>query len=172
MSKLTTPTRGIAPKEHELVTNGNAEVSVNGSSIAAQIVAARQQNELLMQSGNANDLPGLGSWIPAREAIGRNFLICDVTFNDSAFKDDSKYAVLTVVFEDEPNQKQTISAGGAYLLNQLRRMEAELTSHLWTIHELKQLRDKPVQKFNGLYPLVIDFAGRLDTSYVEADNPF
>jgi hypothetical protein len=135
----------------------------------AALDAAREHNKALFRNGNLPELPGQGDRIPLRECIGHSFVIKQVEFDASRFREGDEWARLTVVFEDDPGVERTITAGGAYVVNQLRRIpEGDLPSYLWTARELLSLKGKPIEQFNGYYPLVLDYANRPDQAVAES----
>ena len=155
------------------INQSTSVVPASGVDVTSLIAAAKRQNELLYATGNTPELPGQTDRIPARDAVGREFVIRSVEIHDSEFKDGAQYALMSVVFVDEPDCERVISAGGGYLVPQLKRTAPEeLQSHVWTVRELKELKGKSVPKFQNLYPLVIDYANRPDANLVDADITF
>lgn len=136
---------------------------------AKQLAEATEHNKRLNDAGDMPELPGQG--ISARSIVGKAFVILGVEYDQSAFA-DKEYARITCVFVDDPDQEYTVNAGGGYVLNQLHRMGPEVHEGLWKFRELLSLNGQPVKRFNGYYPLVLDYANRSDSSVVESEPAF
>ncbi len=161
---------GHTPAQEKNVTV-DPEQAISPPDWQVLLQQAREHNLELFQGGNMPELPGQGDWIPLRSCIGRDFVIRRVEFDASKFREDDEYARLAVIFKDDQGVERTVTAGGGYVLNQLRRLsDAELTAHVWTAWELLSLKGKRIEPFNGLYPIVLDYAGRPDAVVVEASK--
>jgi hypothetical protein len=152
-------------------------MSVDSNHVPAQvdwraaIDAAKEHNKALFSSGKTPELPGQGHAIPLRQCIGQPFAIKLVEFDASKYRDSEEYARLTVVFESDPTVERTVTASGKYVMNQLRKMsEDELTAYVWTVRELHSLKGKPIQAFQGYYPIVLDYADRPGQDDEESDQ--